>query len=88
MATETLLMEAVKRGGNRAAASRTHPRSREGAARQVKELWGANDLLDRIAADDQFPFSRNEINALLDPAAFTGGVQARLLNLWKVLFSR
>ena len=72
MATENIMMESVKRGGNRQElheALRVHSHA---AAAKVKLEGGANDLIDRIAADPLFPLSREEIEATLDPAAFTG----------------
>ncbi len=72
MATENILMDAVKRGGDRQA---LHERLRvhsQAAARVVKEEGGANDLADRIAADPAFGVTKSEIEAILDPARFTG----------------
>ncbi len=68
MATENIMMESVKRGGNR---QELHERLRvhsHAAAAKVKLEGGANDLIDRIAADDAFPLTREEIEAELDPA--------------------
>ena len=42
------------------------------AARKVKLEGGANDLIDRIAADERIPLSRDEILAELDPAKYIG----------------
>ena len=42
------------------------------AARRVKLEGGANDLIDRIAADPLFPLSREEIVSQLDPALYIG----------------
>ena len=66
------MMESVKRGGNRQElheALRVHSHA---AAAKVKLEGGQNDLIDRIAADPIFPLTREEIEATLDPAAFTG----------------
>ena len=38
----------------------------------VKEEGGKNDLIDRIASDPAFMVTREEIEAILDPANFTG----------------
>ena len=64
MATENIMMESVKRGGNR---QELHE-----ALRRVKLEGGANDLIDRIAADPLFPLSREEIVSQLDPALYIG----------------
>ena len=72
MATENIMMDAVKRGGNRQElheALRVHSHA---AARRVKLEGGANDLIDRIAADPLFPLSREEIVSQLDPALYIG----------------
>ena len=72
MATENIMMESVKRGGNRQElheALRVHSHA---AAAKMKLEGGRNDLIDRIAADPIFPLTREEIEATLDPAAFTG----------------
>lgn len=72
MATENIMMESVKRGGNR---QELHERLREhshAAAAKVKLEGGVNDLIDRIADDDAFPLSKEEITAQLDPALYIG----------------
>ena len=72
MATENILMDAVKRGGDR---QELHERIRvhsQAAARRVKEDGEPNDLLSRIAADPAFGYTKAELEALLDPALYTG----------------
>lgn len=72
MATENILMDAVKRGGDR---QQLHERLRvhsQAAARVVKEEGGQNDLIDRIAADPAFGVSREDIQKLLEPKNFIG----------------
>lgn len=72
MASENILMEAVKRGGDR---QELHERIRlhaMEAGRQVKEKGLANDFLERVAADPAFPIDQTEIEALLDPALYIG----------------
>ncbi len=72
MATENIMMESVKRGGNR---QELHEQLRvhsHAAAAKVKLEGGANDLIDRIAADDAFPLTREEIEAELDPSKYIG----------------
>ena len=72
MATENIMMDAVKRGGDR---QELHEKLRvhsQAAARVVKEEGGKNDLVDRIALDPAFMVTREEIEAILDPANFTG----------------
>ncbi len=72
MATEDIMMESVKRGGNR---QELHERLRvhsHAAAAKVKLDGGANDLIDRIADDDAFPLTRDEIESHLDPSKYIG----------------
>lgn len=72
MATENIMMDAVKKGGNR---QELHEKLRvhsQAAARVVKEEGGTNDLVDRIAADPAFMITREEIQAILQPEQFTG----------------
>ena len=72
MATENILMDAVKKGGDR---QELHEKIRvhsQAAARRVKEDGLPNDLLSRIAADPAFGVSLADLEALLDPALYTG----------------
>ena len=72
MATENIMMECVKRGGNRQQlheALRVHSHA---AAAKVKLEGGQNDLIDRIAADPLFPLSKAEIETHLDPSLYIG----------------
>jgi adenylosuccinate lyase len=72
MATETILMEAVKRGGDRQDLhERIRVHSME-AGKAVKEQGKANDLIQRIEDDPAFLLSKEEIERILDPALFTG----------------
>ena len=72
MATENIMMEAVKRGGNRQQlheALRVHSQA---AATQVKMYGKPNDLVDRIANDKLFRLTKEEITAHLQPEKYTG----------------
>ena len=72
MATENILMEAVKRGGDR---QELHERIRihsMDAARRVKEEGESNDLIERIINDNAFPLSKEEILSIIDPKNFIG----------------
>lgn len=72
MATENILMEAVKRGGDR---QELHERIRVlsmEAARRVKEEGLDNNLMDLIAADEHFNMSIEEIKSYLSPTNFVG----------------
>lgn len=72
MATENIMMEAVKRGGNRQElheALRVHSHA---AAARVKLEDGVNDLADRIAADPLFSVSKEQIEQHLNPSLYIG----------------
>lgn len=72
MATENIMMDAVKRGGNRQQLHEAIRQHSMAASRVVKEEGGENDLLSRIAADPQFGVSREELDKLVDPRLYVG----------------
>ena len=72
MATENIMMEAVKRGGNRQELHEALREHSHAAAAKVKLEGGQNDLIDRIAADPRFPLNREEIEAQLIPEQYVG----------------
>ncbi len=72
MATENIIMEAVKKGGDRQElheAIRVHSME---AGRQVKEFGKANDLLQRIAGDSMFGLSEEDVAQLTEPSDYIG----------------
>lgn len=72
MGTEEILMKAVLKGGDR---QELHERIRiysMEAAREVKEFGRPNDLVDRIAEDSSFGFTKEEILEILNPANLCG----------------
>ena len=72
MATENIMMDAVKAGGDR---QELHERIRTlsmQAGRNVKEKGEENNLLALIAADPSFHMTLEELQALMDPARYTG----------------
>ena len=71
IATENLLMEGVKRGGDR---QQLHELIRRCSMESVSVMREGLpcDLLSRLAQQPEFGLSENELNALLDPAAFIG----------------
>jgi len=72
MATENIMMEAVKRGGNRQVLHEALREHSHAAARKVKLEGGSNDLIDRIVADPLFPLSKEEIMAQMAPEKYVG----------------
>ena len=72
MASENIMMSAVKKGGDR---QELHEKIRvyaQQAAKVVKEEGGKNDLIERICADESFGLNADEIEAILRPEDFTG----------------
>lgn len=72
MATENIIMEGVKRGGDRQTlheAIRVHSHA---AARRIKEEGGDNDLLERLAADPALGLSREDLDRICDVRRFVG----------------
>ncbi len=72
MATENIMMESVKRGGDRQELHEIIRVYSHQAAAKVKLEGGVNDLIDRIAADERVPLDRNEIMANLRPELYIG----------------
>ncbi len=71
LATENLLMEGVKRGGDRQALHEIIRMHSMAATKRMKEGERC-DLLERLSADPAFPLDAAEIAAMLDPNKFIG----------------
>ena len=72
MATENIMMDAVKAGGDR---QELHEKIRVlsmEAGRNVKELGLENNLLDLIAADESFGLTREQLEKTMDPKLYVG----------------
>lgn len=72
IATENIMMEAVKKGGNR---QELHERIRvhsHAATLRVKKEGLPNDLIDRLAGDEEFRLSKEEIISHMDPSLYVG----------------
>ena len=83
MATENIMMDAVKAGGDR---QELHERSRElsmEAGRNVKEKGLDNNLLDLIAADPAFGLNEEELKKTMDPAKYVGRAPLQVENFLK-----
>ena len=72
MATENIMMAAVKAGGNRQELHEAIRRHSMEAGRQVKEYGAVNDLIDRIKADPLFLSVKNKIDEIMNPTEFIG----------------
>lgn len=72
MATENIMMDAVKKGGDR---QELHERIREysmTAAMEVKQYGRENNLCELIVADPMFMITKDELDAVLKPENYTG----------------
>lgn len=72
MASENIMMEAVKRGGDRQELHEIIRKHSMQAGKRVKEEGLDNDLVERIIADERFGMTREEIAAHLDPKEYIG----------------
>ena len=78
MATENIMMDAVKAGGDR---QELHERIRElsmEAGRNVKEKGLDNNLLELIAADPAFNLTEEELKKTMDSAKYTGRAKVQV----------
>ena len=78
IATETILMHATSRGGDR---QELHERIRQhsmAAAKRMKEEGAHADLLERIAEDDAFGLDRDDLEGIVDPSRFIGRAPAQV----------
>ena len=83
MATENIMMDAVKAGGDR---QELHERIRElsmEAGRNVKEKGLDNNLLDLIAADPAFGLNEEELKKTMDPTKYVGRAPLQVENFLK-----
>lgn len=79
MATENIMMESVKKGGDR---QELHERIRVhsmDAAQRVKGEGLNNDLIERIIKDPSFNLSKEEIIAIIDPVKFVGRAPSQVV---------
>ena len=78
MATENIMMESVKKGGDR---QELHEIIREhsmAAAQRVKRDGLNNDLIERIITDDRFNLSKEEIINIIEPKKFIGRASSQV----------
>lgn len=88
MATENIMMDAVKAGGDR---QELHERIRElsmEAGRNVKEKGLDNNLLELIAADPAFGLSIEELKETMDPSNIQDGLLIRWIISWQKSWPR
>jgi len=72
MATEKLIVRAVRAGGDRQEVHEVIRRHSIEAAQALKDGAAHNDLFERLAADPAFPIALDDIREVTDPAQFIG----------------
>jgi adenylosuccinate lyase len=72
MATEQLIVRAVRAGGDRQVVHETIRKHSLGAARALKDGAEANDLLQRLAGDKAFGVKLKDLEGVIDPRRFVG----------------
>jgi adenylosuccinate lyase len=72
MATEDLIVRAVRAGGDRQAAHEVIRRHSVAAARAVKDEGKRNDMLERLAADPDYGVPIGDLREVLEPRRFVG----------------
>ena len=72
MASENIMMDAVKKGGDRQALHEKLRTYAMEAGKKVKEEGLENDLIDRVLNDPDFKINVHEMDAILKPESFTG----------------
>ncbi len=77
MATENIMMDAVKAGGDRQILHEKIRQHSMAAGKRVKEDGADNDLLDRIAADPAFNMTKEQLLTLMKPENFTGCAESQ-----------
>ena len=77
MATENIMMDAVKEGGDRQVLHEKIRQHSMAAGKRVKEEGAENDLLDRIAADPEFHTTKEKLLVIMKPENFTGCAESQ-----------
>ena len=72
LATENIIMAAVKKGANRQEMHESFRKLSHEVSYLIKQEGKDNDLLDRIAKDDSIPLTSDELHLMLKSNRFTG----------------
>ncbi|MFN8581848.1 MAG: adenylosuccinate lyase [Gemmatimonadaceae bacterium] len=72
MATEALIVRAVQDGGDRQVVHEVIRRHSVAAAQAMKNEGASNDMLERLAADPNFPADMDDLRRVIDPSRFVG----------------
>ncbi|MBK5252976.1 MAG: adenylosuccinate lyase [Peptostreptococcaceae bacterium] len=81
IATENIMMEAVKRGGNRQELHELLRVHSHAATLKVKTEGAQNDLIDRLANDNKFMLTKEELMSELDPMIYIGRSASQVTEL-------
>ena len=81
MATENIMMAAVRAGGNRQELHEVIRVHSQAAADEVKH-GGRNNLLERLADDESIPLSLSELQKELDPVSYIGRASEQVEEYW------
>ncbi len=80
MMTEMLIMEGVKAGGDRQELHENIRKHSIEAGLQVKQEGKENDLLERIANDETYPFTSEQLKAIANPKKYTGFAEQQTID--------
>ena len=80
MATENIMMDAVKNGGNRQELHEEIRTLSMEAGRNVKEFGKENNLLELIAADPAFGMSLEDLQKTMEPSLYVGRAKEQVDN--------
>lgn len=83
MATENIIMECVKRGGDRQELHEEIRTLSMEAGEQVKKFGNHNDLLERIAKSKTINLSQKEINSIVNPKNFIGRAPEQVVDFYE-----
>jgi adenylosuccinate lyase len=80
MATENIIMESVKKGGDRQVLHEVIRQLSMEAGKTVKIEGKPNDLIERMINEESIPLNKEEIQALLNPKSFTGRAPEQVID--------
>lgn len=85
MAEEKMIMTAVKKGMNRQEAHECMRQHSMAASDQVKKFGKDNDLIERVANDENIPLTMEELQAMLDPNRLTGCAASQVTKYLEII---
>lgn len=85
LATENILMAAVKKGADRQEVHEALKKLSHDVSYRIKHEGMENDLLERIAKDPSIPLSNSELNLIVNAASFTGRAAEQVTEFLNIL---